>query len=106
MTAQSALLGAKDSVTPLFVTLGAGFLNLVLDFVLVTYGRMGISGAALATVTAEIVGACCFLFVDVCVSVCVYVCVCACSCGGVCVCVFVCAYSMFFPPWRRCFHES
>lgn len=58
MVAQSALLGAKDSVTPLLVTLGAGFINFVLDIGLVSFGKMGISGAALATVTAEIVGAC------------------------------------------------
>lgn len=58
MVAQSALLGAKDSVTPLLVTLGAGFVNLVLDIGLVSFGKMGISGAALATVVAEIVGAC------------------------------------------------
>lgn len=57
MVAQSALLGAKDSVTPLLVTLGAGFINLVLDMGLVSVGGMGIAGAALATVVAEIVGA-------------------------------------------------
>ena len=99
MTAQSALLGAKDSVTPLLVTLGAGFLNLVLDFVLVTYGKMGISGAALATVTAEIVGACCFLSLSMCVCVCVCVCVavevCVCVAVEVCVCVHT---QCSFPP--------
>lgn len=58
MVAQSALLGAKDSVTPLLVTLGAGFINFVLDIGLVSFGKMGISGAALATVVAEIIGAC------------------------------------------------
>lgn len=60
MVAQSALLGAKDSITPLLVTLGAGFINLVLDVGLVSVGKMGISGAALATVVAEIVGGCFF----------------------------------------------
>jgi Na+-driven multidrug efflux pump len=60
MVAQAALLGAKDSVTPLLVTLGAGFVNFVLDIGLVSFGGLGIAGAALATVTAEIVGACVF----------------------------------------------
>lgn len=56
MVAQAALLGAKDSVTPLVVTLAAGLINFVLDVGLVSFGKLGISGAAAATVTAEVVG--------------------------------------------------
>ena len=56
MVAQAALLGAKDSVTPLVVTLAAGFINFVLDIILVPLMHWGISGAALATVVAEFVG--------------------------------------------------
>lgn len=56
MVAQSSLLGAKDSVTPLLVTLGAGAINLILDMTLVSFGKCGIAGAAAATVVAEMVG--------------------------------------------------
>lgn len=56
MVAQSALLGAKDSITPLFVTLLAGLINFVGDVGLVLFGGMGLQGAAIATVAAEIVG--------------------------------------------------
>lgn len=56
MVAQAALLGAKDSVTPLVVTLLAGLVNFVGDIGLVSLGGLGIRGAAAATVAAEIVG--------------------------------------------------
>lgn len=56
MTTQAALLGARDSVTPLVVTLASGLLNFVGDVFLVVYRDMGIGGAALATVLAEYAG--------------------------------------------------
>jgi len=56
MVAQASLLGAKDSVTPLVVTLAAGMINYILDVGLVSYGKCGIAGAAVATVIAEVVG--------------------------------------------------
>ena len=56
MVAQAALLGAKDSVTPLVVTLAAGLINFLLDILLVPFFKWGISGAAIATVAAEFVG--------------------------------------------------
>ena len=54
--AQAALLGAKDSITPLVVTLGSGFLNFLGDMFFVIFRNMGIGGAALATVIAEYAG--------------------------------------------------
>lgn len=56
MVAQASLLGAKDSVTPLVVTIAAAMINFILDVGLVSYGKCGIAGAAVATVIAEIVG--------------------------------------------------
>mmetsp|Transcript_22794 Transcript_22794/g.33075 ORF Transcript_22794/g.33075 Transcript_22794/m.33075 type:complete len:611 (-) Transcript_22794:196-2028(-) len=54
--AQSALLGAKDSVTPFKVVLLTGVLNIVGDIFLVCKMGMGILGAAVATSCAEVFG--------------------------------------------------
>ena len=53
--AQAACLGAQDSLTPLCVLVASGLINLVLDLYLVSVVGMGIGGAALATVAAQLV---------------------------------------------------
>jgi putative MATE family efflux protein len=52
---QAACLGTRDSVSPLFVLLASGSLNLVLDLYLVISRGMGIGGAAIATLAAQVV---------------------------------------------------
>ena len=52
---QAACLGSRDSLSPLFVLLASGSLNLVLDLHLVIGRGMGIGGAAIATLAAQIV---------------------------------------------------
>jgi len=54
--AQAALLGAKDSITPLVVTVASGFMNFIGDIFFVIFRNMGTAGAALATVMAEYAG--------------------------------------------------
>ena len=51
---QSALLGAKDSVTPLIAILYSTVVNLVGDFLLVKIFGMGLRGAAIATLVAQL----------------------------------------------------
>ncbi|MGK3733811.1 MAG: Na+-driven multidrug efflux pump, partial [Bacillariaceae sp.] len=51
---QSALLGAKDSVTPLIAILYSTVVNLVGDFLLVKIFGMGLQGAAIATLIAQL----------------------------------------------------
>ena len=51
---QAACLGAKDSLSPLLVLLVCGALNLGLDLVLVRSCGMGIGGAAIATLAAQL----------------------------------------------------
>ena len=50
---QAALLGAKDSVTPLIAILYSTFTNIVGDFLLVRVAGMGLRGAAIATLLAQ-----------------------------------------------------
>lgn len=50
---QAALLGAKDAVTPLIAILYSTAINLVGDFVLVNRLKMGLRGAAIATLVAQ-----------------------------------------------------
>jgi Na+-driven multidrug efflux pump len=51
---QSALLGAKDSVTPLIAILYSTVVNLIGDFLLVKIFGMGLRGAAIATLVAQL----------------------------------------------------
>ena len=65
LTCESIMRSAGDSRTPLFVDLGAITLNAVLDPFLI-YGvgpipRLGVAGAAWATVIAQVVMAACYL---------------------------------------------
>ena len=53
---QAALLGAKDSVTPLVSILYSTIVNVVGDYLLVTRYRMGLKGAAIATLVAQLAG--------------------------------------------------
>jgi Na+-driven multidrug efflux pump len=50
---QSALLGAKDSVTPLMAVLYSTIVNVVGDYLLVEKFQLGIRGAAIATLLAQ-----------------------------------------------------
>ena len=50
---QSALLGAKDSVTPLIAILYSTIVNVIGDFILVNCFDMGLQGAAIATTLAQ-----------------------------------------------------
>jgi Na+-driven multidrug efflux pump len=54
---QAALLGAKDSVTPLIAILYSTVVNLVGDYVLVSKFKMGLKGAAIATLLAQLAAA-------------------------------------------------
>ncbi|VEU43259.1 unnamed protein product [Pseudo-nitzschia multistriata] len=51
---QAALLGAKDSVTPLIAILYSTVVNVVGDFLLVRVASMGLKGAAIATLLAQL----------------------------------------------------
>jgi Na+-driven multidrug efflux pump len=50
---QSALLGARDSVTPLVAILYSTVVNVFGDFILVSRLKMGLRGAAIATTLAQ-----------------------------------------------------
>lgn len=50
---QAALLGAKDSVTPLIAIVYSTIVNVVGDFLLVNRFKMGLTGAATATLLAQ-----------------------------------------------------
>ena len=52
---QAALLGAKDSTTPLIAILYSTIVNVVGDFLLVKKFQLGLRGAALATLLAQLV---------------------------------------------------
>jgi len=51
---QAALLGAKDSVTPLIAILYSTTINIFGDFFLVRFAGMGLRGAAIATLLAQL----------------------------------------------------
>lgn len=51
---QSALLGAKDSVTPLIAVWYSTIVNVVGDFLLVKVFGMGLRGASIATLLAQL----------------------------------------------------
>ena len=53
---QAALLGAKDSVTPLIAILYSTVINVCGDFILVNRLHMGLKGAAIATLLAQLAG--------------------------------------------------
>jgi Na+-driven multidrug efflux pump len=53
---QAALLGAKDSVTPLVSILYSTIVNIAGDYILVTRYHMGLKGAAIATLLAQWAG--------------------------------------------------
>ena len=53
---QAALLGGQDSVTPLIAILYSTVINVVGDFLLVKHYGMGLRGAAIATLLAQVVG--------------------------------------------------
>jgi len=53
---QAALLGAKDSVTPLVAIAYSTAVNLVGDYLLVSRFHMGLKGAAIATLCAQLAG--------------------------------------------------
>lgn len=58
------LRGVGDSKTPLYFLLLASFLNIILDFVLIVFVKMGTAGAAYATVIGQGVSAMlCFLYI-------------------------------------------
>jgi MATE family multidrug resistance protein len=56
-----AFRGHKDTTTPLIVALGVNAVNLVLDPILIFGLDMGLEGAAIATVTAQVIGAIWFI---------------------------------------------
>lgn len=53
---QAALLGAKDSVTPLIAILYNTVINVIGDYILVSRYKMGLQGAAIATLVAQWAG--------------------------------------------------
>jgi len=53
---QAALLGAKDSVTPLVSILYSTIVNISGDYLLVSKMHMGLKGAAIATLLAQLAG--------------------------------------------------
>ena len=53
---QAALLGAKDSVTPLVAIAYSTVVNLTGDYLLVSKFHMGLKGAAIATLVAQLAG--------------------------------------------------
>eukprot|EP01026_Neomeris_dumetosa_P013809 TRINITY_DN14897_c0_g1_i7.p1 TRINITY_DN14897_c0_g1~~TRINITY_DN14897_c0_g1_i7.p1 ORF type:complete len:550 (-),score=45.60 TRINITY_DN14897_c0_g1_i7:349-1971(-) len=54
-------IGQQDAITPLFIYLFAGAINLVLDLYLVLVVGTGIRGAAIATTTSQYI--CCTMFI-------------------------------------------
>lgn len=60
------LRGVGDSKTPLYFLLLASVLNIILDFVLIVFAKMGTAGAAYATVIGQGVSAVlCFIYMHV-----------------------------------------
>ena len=53
---QAALLGAKDSVTPLIAIMYNTVINVIGDYILVNKYKMGLQGAAIATLLAQLAG--------------------------------------------------
>lgn len=53
---QAALLGARDSVTPLIAILYNTVINVIGDYILVSRYKMGLQGAAIATLVAQWAG--------------------------------------------------
>jgi len=51
---QASLLGAKDSVTPLIAIVWATIVNVCGDYLLVNRFNMGLQGAAIATLAAQL----------------------------------------------------
>lgn len=46
-----------DSVTPLVFLIISAFLNIILDYVLIVYGHLGVAGAAYATILSQFISA-------------------------------------------------
>jgi len=63
VTGFSALRGVLDTVTPLKISLFANIFNAVLDPILIFKAGMGVTGAALATLAAEVISAVTFMVV-------------------------------------------
>lgn len=61
----SAILRALgDSKTPLYILIISSILNIILDYVLMVPFKMGVAGAALATVIAQAISCvCCFIYI-------------------------------------------
>lgn len=61
----SAVLRALgDSKTPLYILIIASVLNIILDYVLMVPFKMGVAGAALATVIAQVISCiCCLVYI-------------------------------------------
>ncbi|CAB9499622.1 Protein DETOXIFICATION [Seminavis robusta] len=57
------LRGYLDTKTPIVILVAANLINFALDVVLIVFGHMGPMGAAIATTSAEWIGALLFLFV-------------------------------------------
>ena len=53
----SILRAMGDSRTPVYSLAAACIVNIIMDIVLVVYGRMGVAGAALATVLSQVISA-------------------------------------------------
>lgn len=62
LAANGAYRGFQDTHTPFFVTLGLSLVNLVLDPIFIFVLNLGLTGAALATVIAQWLGALTFLW--------------------------------------------
>ena len=53
-----------DSVTPLVFLIVSAFLNIFLDYTLITYGHLGVAGAAYATILSQFISAVlCFIWI-------------------------------------------
>lgn len=62
--ASNAMRALGDSKRPLYFLIFACCVNIVLDFVLILVFKMGVAGAGLATILAQLLsGICCFVFI-------------------------------------------
>jgi len=58
----SAYRGILDAVTPLLISLFANLINAILDPILIFRFKMGVSGAAIATLAAEVISSIIFIY--------------------------------------------
>lgn len=60
----SILRAIGNSVVPLVLLVIASFANIILDYVLIVYGQMGVAGAAYATIISQgLSGVCCLIYI-------------------------------------------